>query len=92
MSKLCSMAAAIAECVTDGATVALGLAMEQMIPFAAGHEIIGQRRKDLTLIGPISKIPLGFLPDDCSRMREPGDCGLGRQCDDGIGLQLSAGC
>jgi len=56
MSKVCSMAAAIAECVTDGATVALGLAMEQMIPFAAGHEIIRQRRKDLTLIGPISDI------------------------------------
>src|SRR4051812_17313501 len=56
MSKVCSMADAVAECVTDGASVALGLALEQMIPFAAGHEIIRQNRRDLTLIGPISDI------------------------------------
>jgi len=30
--------------------------MEQMIPFAAGHEIIRQKRRGLTLIGPISDI------------------------------------
>lgn len=30
--------------------------MEQMIPFAAGHEIIRQGKKDLRLIGPISDI------------------------------------
>ena len=34
--------------------MALGLALESGIPFAAVHEIIRQRRKDLTLIGPIS--------------------------------------
>jgi glutaconate CoA-transferase subunit A len=56
MSKLRTMAEAISECVTDGASVALGLAMEQMIPFAAGHEIIRQKKLDLTLIGPISDI------------------------------------
>lgn len=56
MSKRRSMAEAIGECVTDGASVALGLAMEQMIPFAAGHEIIRQKKRDLTLIGPISDI------------------------------------
>jgi glutaconate CoA-transferase subunit A len=56
MSKRCMMSEAIAESVTDGASVALGLAMEQMIPFAAGHEIIRQKRRDLTLIGPISDI------------------------------------
>ncbi len=56
MSKLQTMSDAIAECVTDGASVALGLAMEQMIPFAAGHEIIRQKRRGLTLIGPISDI------------------------------------
>lgn len=47
---------AIAECVPDGASVAMGLQMEQMIPFAAGHEIIRQRKQNLTLIGPISDI------------------------------------
>jgi len=50
------MRAAVAELVPDGASVALGLQMEQMIPFAAGHEIIRQKRRGLTLIGPISDI------------------------------------
>ena len=56
MSKLLTMREAIAEFVPDGATVALGLQMEQMIPFAAGHEIIRQKKRGLTLIGPISDI------------------------------------
>ena len=43
MSKLLTMREAIAELVPDGASVALGLQMEQMIPFAAGHEISGRR-------------------------------------------------
>ena len=47
---------AIAEFVPDGASVALGVQMEQMIPFAAGQEIIRQRKRGLTLIGPISDI------------------------------------
>lgn len=47
---------AIADCVPDGASVAMGLQMEQMIPFAAGHEIIRQKKRNLTLIGPISDI------------------------------------
>ncbi|MBZ5720065.1 MAG: CoA transferase subunit A [Acidobacteriia bacterium] len=45
---------AIADLVPDGASVALGLQMEQMIPFAAGHEIIRQQKRGLTLVGPIS--------------------------------------
>ncbi len=56
MSKLLTMRDAVAEFVSDGASVALGLQMEQMIPFAAGHEIIRQKRSNLTLIGPISDI------------------------------------
>jgi glutaconate CoA-transferase subunit A len=56
MAKLRSMHDAIAEFVPDGASVALGLQLEQMIPFAAGHEIIRQRKRGLTLIGPISDI------------------------------------
>jgi glutaconate CoA-transferase subunit A len=56
MSKLVSMREAIAELVPDGASVALGLQMEQMIPFAAGHEMIRQEKRGLTLIGPISDI------------------------------------
>ena len=56
MSKLVTMRQAIAKHVLDGSSVALGLQLEQMIPFAAGHEIMRQRKKDLTLIGPISDI------------------------------------
>lgn len=56
MSKLTSMHAAIAAHVPDGAMVLLGAQLEQMIPFAAGHEIIRQNRRDLTLVGPISDI------------------------------------
>ena len=56
MSKLLSMRQAIAEFVPDGSSVALGLQLEQMIPFAAGQEIIRQKKRDLRLIGPISDI------------------------------------
>ena len=50
------MRSAIAEHIPDGSSVALGLQMEQMIPFAAGHEIIRRKRRGLRLIGPISDI------------------------------------
>jgi glutaconate CoA-transferase, subunit A len=56
MSKLRSMRDAIAEFVPDGSSVAMGLQLEQMVPFAAGHEIIRQKKRGLTLIGPISDI------------------------------------
>jgi len=45
---------AVARFVSDGASVCMGTALEALIPFAAGHEIIRQRRRDLTLVGPIS--------------------------------------
>jgi glutaconate CoA-transferase subunit A len=54
MSKLLSMHDAIAEFVPDGSSIALGVQLEQMIPFAAGHEIIRQKKRDVRLIGPIS--------------------------------------
>src|SRR3954466_7915878 len=56
MSKLTTLQKAISAHVPDGSSVAMGLQMEQMIPFAAGHEIIRQRKRNLTLIGPISDI------------------------------------
>jgi len=49
-----TMADAIERYVPDGSSVLVGAALESSIPFAAGHEIIRQRRRDLTLIGPIS--------------------------------------
>jgi len=56
MSKLITMPEAISRSVADGSSVALGLALEGLIPFAAGHEIIRQGMRELTLIGPISDI------------------------------------
>jgi glutaconate CoA-transferase subunit A len=55
-SKLVSLPEAIGRFVTDGCSVALGLCLEALIPFAAGHEIIRQQKRGLTLIGPISDI------------------------------------
>jgi glutaconate CoA-transferase subunit A len=49
-----SMAQAIERFVPDGSTVALGVALEPLIPFAAGHQIIRQGRRELELVGPIS--------------------------------------
>jgi glutaconate CoA-transferase subunit A len=53
-SKLTAMSDAVARFVPPGASVCMGAALEAAIPFAAGHEIIRQRVRDLTLIGPIS--------------------------------------
>ncbi|MGC1257453.1 MAG: CoA-transferase [Candidatus Acidiferrales bacterium] len=55
-SKVLSMRDAVARHVPSGSMVLLGAQLEQMIPFAAGHELIRQSRRDLTLVGPISDI------------------------------------
>jgi glutaconate CoA-transferase subunit A len=52
---------AIAEHVHDGDSIALGLALESGIPFAAVHELIRQQRRDLTMIGPISDMAFDQL-------------------------------
>jgi glutaconate CoA-transferase subunit A len=61
MDKLCSLHDAIALNLRDGMSVAMGCALESLIPFAASHEIIRQSLKDLTLIGPISDIQFDQL-------------------------------
>ena len=48
MSKLLSLSEAIAMYVNDGDTV-YAAGFTHLIPFAAGHEIIRQGKKDLTL-------------------------------------------
>ena len=53
-AKILSMEEAVSRFVEDGEAIALGTALEAAIPFAAGHEIIRQRKKNLTLIAPIS--------------------------------------
>ena len=52
--KLLSLSDAISRYIPSGCSVALGTAQETVIPFAAGHEIIRQKKSGLTLIGPIS--------------------------------------
>ncbi len=49
MAKIVSLPQAVSELVHDGDTVALE-GFTHLIPFAAGHEIIRQRRRDLTLV------------------------------------------
>src|SRR5262245_29239472 len=61
MDKVCTLHDAIARDVQDGMSVALGCALESLIPFAAGHEIIRQQRRDLTLVGPISDMQFDQL-------------------------------
>jgi glutaconate CoA-transferase, subunit A len=55
-SKLLSMHDAIARHVPSGAMVLMCAQLEQSIPFATGHELIRQGRRDLTLVAPISDI------------------------------------
>jgi glutaconate CoA-transferase, subunit A len=56
LSKVLPLAEALRRHVPDGASVVLGTALECLIPFGAAHELIRQRRRDLTLVGPISDI------------------------------------
>ena len=55
VDRTTSMAEAIGR-IEPGASVAMGLALEHAIPFAAGHELVRQGVDDLTLIGPISDV------------------------------------
>jgi glutaconate CoA-transferase subunit A len=61
MDKLRSLHDAIAADVQDGMSVAMGCALESLIPFAASHEIIRQKKQGLTLIGPISDMQFDQL-------------------------------
>jgi glutaconate CoA-transferase subunit A len=54
ISKLLTLDEALRRFVADGASVAMGTALEALIPFAAGYQLIRQRRTGLELIGPIS--------------------------------------
>jgi glutaconate CoA-transferase subunit A len=48
------MKEAVSRFIEDGDSIGMGAALEAAIPFAVGHEIIRQKKRDLTLIGPIS--------------------------------------
>jgi glutaconate CoA-transferase, subunit A len=61
MDKLCSLRDAIAANVRDGMSVAMGCGLESLIPFAASHEIMRQKRRNLIVIAPISDIQFDQL-------------------------------
>lgn len=61
MDKLRTLHYAIAQDVEDGDSVAMGCALESLIPFAAGYEIIRQKKTNLTLIAPISDMQFDQL-------------------------------
>jgi len=52
--KIFSMREAVSRFIEDGDSIVMGAALEAAIPFAGGHEIIRQEKKNLTLVGPIS--------------------------------------
>ncbi len=54
--KLYTMKEAVSRFIDDGSQIAIGTCLESLIPFGAGHEIIRRKKKNLTLIGPISDI------------------------------------
>ena len=49
MARFCSLSEAVADAVHDGDAVAME-GFTHLIPFAAAHEVIRQRRRDLTLV------------------------------------------
>ena len=60
MSKICTLREAVSS-IEDGGAVAMGCGLESLIPFAAGYEIIRQKKRDLTLVAPISDIQFDQL-------------------------------
>jgi glutaconate CoA-transferase subunit A len=61
MDKVRSMHDAVAADVQDYDSIAMGCALESLIPFAASYEIIRQKKRNLTLIGPISDMQFDQL-------------------------------
>jgi glutaconate CoA-transferase, subunit A len=61
MDKVRSLYDAVATDVQDDDSVAIGCALESLIPFAASYEIIRQKKRNLTLIGPISDMQFDQL-------------------------------
>ena len=61
MDKILSLHRAIAHEIEDGMSIAMGCGLESLIPFAASYEIIRQKRKNLTLIAPISDMQFDQL-------------------------------
>jgi glutaconate CoA-transferase, subunit A len=61
MDKVRALRDAITQEVEDGISIAMGCGLESLIPFAASYEIIRQKRRNLTLIAPISDMQVDQL-------------------------------
>lgn len=61
MDKVRSLHDVVVADVEDGNSVAMGCALESLIPFAASYEIIRQKKRNLTLVGPISDMQFDQL-------------------------------
>jgi len=59
--KLVPLPEAISLHVEDGTSVLMGAGLEALVPFAAGYEIVRQKRRDLTLVSPISDMLFDVL-------------------------------
>lgn len=60
-TKRVTLEEAVGQFVQPGDAVVLGTALESLIPFAAGAEMVRQGLRDLTLIGPISDMLFDVL-------------------------------
>jgi glutaconate CoA-transferase, subunit A len=61
MSKFVSLREALSRHVPDGSSVLMGAGLEALVPFAAGYELVRQKRRDLTLVAPISDMLFDVL-------------------------------
>jgi glutaconate CoA-transferase, subunit A len=56
VDKVMPLDEAVSRFIRDGMVIAMGTGLESCIPFAVGHEMIRQGRRNLTLVGPVSDI------------------------------------
>jgi glutaconate CoA-transferase, subunit A len=61
LSKLLSLRDAVSRFVPDGSSVVMGAGLEALVPFAAGYELVRQKKRDLTLVAPISDMLFDVL-------------------------------
>lgn len=61
MQKLRTLREAVAQEIHDGMSVFMGAALESLIPFAAGYEIMRQKKRSLTLMTTISDMQFDQL-------------------------------
>lgn len=61
LSKVLSLHDALAQLVPDGSSVVMGAGLEALVPFAAGYELIRQKKRHLTLVAPISDMLFDVL-------------------------------